>query len=100
MLPSGFNNNNNETRCYFNTTIQMLYFNIMFRRLILNVVRKNMINSLDINNNQFAPHYIFFCLKELQDIFGEIRLVGMKAIIRYDFFIVTNIRIAHQVDAV
>ena len=35
--PSGFINQENETRRYFNTTIQLLYCNIIFIQLILNI---------------------------------------------------------------
>ena len=34
---TGFINRENETRFYLNATIQLLYFNVIFRQLILNV---------------------------------------------------------------
>ena len=49
MKPPGFINNKNKTRCYFNATIQMLYFDILFRRLILNIDCDNINNCLDSN---------------------------------------------------
>ena len=33
----GFINQNNVTRCCLNATLQLLYFNVIFRQLILNI---------------------------------------------------------------
>ena len=54
--PPGFINQENETRCYFNATIQLLYCNFLFRQLILNIYCYTMMNCLNINNQQFFYH--------------------------------------------
>ena len=35
--PPGFISRENETRCYLNATIYLLYFTVLFRQLILNI---------------------------------------------------------------
>ena len=63
----GFINQENEARCYFNETIQLLYSNIIFRQLIPNIDFYTIMNSLDKNNKQFAHHYQnIMVVKELQ----------------------------------
>ena len=57
ISPPGLINQENETIFYFNATIQLLYSNILFRKLILNIYCYSMINSMDKNNRQFAHHY-------------------------------------------
>ena len=65
--PPGFINNKYKTRCYFNATIQMLYFDILFRRLILNIDCDNIMNFIDRNDEKFAYHYQkILIVKELQ----------------------------------
>ena len=45
--PPVFINQENETRCYLNSTINLLYFNVIFRHLILNIYCYNMMIGLD-----------------------------------------------------
>ena len=45
--PPGFINQENETRCDLNATFQMLYFNVLFRQLILNIDCYTMMIGLD-----------------------------------------------------
>ena len=45
--PPGFINLENETRCYLNATIQMLYVNVIFRQLILIIDCYTMMIGLD-----------------------------------------------------
>ena len=35
--PPGFINQENETRCYLNAMLQLLYFNVIFIQLLLNI---------------------------------------------------------------
>ena len=51
---SCFINQENETRCYFNETIQLLYCNVLFRYLILNIYFYTMMISLDKNSKFFS----------------------------------------------
>ena len=44
--PPGFINQENETRCYLNATFQLLYFNVLFRKLVLNIDCYTMLNGL------------------------------------------------------
>ena len=37
MTPTGFRNDQDESRCYVNSTFQVLFFNIFFRTLIMNI---------------------------------------------------------------
>ena len=43
----GFINRENETRCYLNATLQLLYFNVLFRQLVLNIDCYTMLNDND-----------------------------------------------------
>ena len=98
MTPTGFINL--KKRCYSNATIQILYFNFIFIRFILNIDCNNMRNSLDKNDNQFASHYQkILILKESQKCFGEMYLCGKKTFLSNDLFIVSNIRIYCQMNA-
>ena len=45
--PPGFINRENETRYYLNATIQLLYFNFLFRPLILKIGYYTMMIGLD-----------------------------------------------------
>ena len=42
----GFINQGNKTRWYLNATLQILYFNVIFRLLILNIDCYTMLNGL------------------------------------------------------
>ena len=97
--PTGFINQENETRCYFNRTIQILYYNVLFRQLILNIGCYTTMISLDKKNEPFVHHYQnIMIVKELQKSFGEIYLGGNKIIATDVFYIVANIRIYFQID--
>ena len=37
MTPTGFMNGQDESRCYVNSLFQVLFFNIFFRTLIMNI---------------------------------------------------------------
>ena len=51
MTPTGFRNDQDESRCYVNSTFQVLFFNIFYRTLIMNIdcdiMLTNIDNSLD-----------------------------------------------------
>ena len=67
--PPGFINKKNKYIYYFNATIQLLYCNIIFRKLILNIDCYTMMSCLDKNNKHFAYHYQkIMIVKELQKI--------------------------------
>ena len=93
ISPPGFINQENETRCYFNETIQLLYFNVLFILLILNVDCDTMMTYLDKNNKNISYHYHnIMIVKELQGKSGEMYLES-KTFSSDNFFTVNNIRI-------
>ena len=78
----------------------MLYFNVLFRQLILNIDCDMMMNYLDSNYENFYFCYQnLFIVKELQRNIDEMYLGGGNTIVSNDVFIMTNIRIDHQMDA-
>ena len=100
MTPPSFINKKNQTLRYFNANIKILYCNIIFRLLILNIDCNNMMNFLDRKNDKFASHYQnILAVKESHNYFGEMYLGGKKMIIYDDLIIVTNKRIYHHMDA-
>ena len=46
--PPGFVNQENETRCYLNSTYQHLYFNVLFREMVFKINCYTMLNGLKI----------------------------------------------------
>ena len=79
ITPLGFINQENETGCHFNSTNQLLYYNVLFRQLILNINCDTIMTCLDKSNKTFAYHYQkITTIKELQHCFGEIYLGGKK----------------------
>ena len=73
--PPGFINRENETRCYLNATIQLLYFNVIFRQFILNINVYTTMIGLDKNYLYFVHNYQEIMIrKELKNCFGEIYL--------------------------
>ena len=49
----GFVSQENERIYYFNSTIELLYWNVLFQQLILNIDFDTIIYSMYINNKQF-----------------------------------------------
>ena len=43
--PLGFINREDETRCYLNATLQLLYLNVLFRKLVPNIYYYTMLNG-------------------------------------------------------
>ena len=58
----------NETRCYFNATIQILYSNVLFRKLMLNIYCFTMIICLNNNIHYFYHYQKIMIMKELQKL--------------------------------
>ena len=90
----------NETRCYFNSTIQVLYFIILFRIFILNIDCNKTMNGLDSNGEKFDSHYQnILILKYLQKHFCEVHFGWGNNIVTDDLSTVTNIRIYRNINA-
>ena len=51
----GFINEENEMRCYFNSTPQLLYYNVLFRKMIININWYTMMISLDKKQQSIWP---------------------------------------------
>ena len=54
--PPGFINRENETRFYLNATFQLLYFNVIFRQLVLKINCYTMLNGLR-KKSIFCPYF-------------------------------------------
>ena len=76
--PSGFINHENETRCYINATIQLLYCKIIFRQLILNLDCYTVMYSLDRKSKQFYHHYQMIMIVEELQIFQKILTMNLE----------------------
>ena len=81
MTPTGFRNDQDESRCYVNSTFQVLFFNIFFRALIMNIdcdmMLRNLDNSLDDYNSHIQKIMI---LQVIQKMFSEMLIGGRKVV--------------------
>ena len=78
----------------------MLYLNVIFRQLILDIYCNMIMNGIDRNDEKFASHYQHILIvKELQKGFGEMYFGSKKTILSDNFFITTNTRINNHMDA-
>ena len=78
----------------------MLCCNVVLRNKLLNIDCDTMMDCLDRNNEKCSSRYQkIIIVKELEKI-GEMYLGHKKTIISDDIFIVTNIRIDYQMNAV
>ena len=76
--PPGFINLENETRCYLNATLQLLYFNGIFRKLVLKNDCYTILNG-QVKSQHFVHNFQkIVIMKKLQKQFGEIYLGGKK----------------------
>ena len=76
--PPDFINRENETRCYLNATFQFLYFNVLFRQLILNVDLYTRMNVQGKSQHFVHNFQKIMIMMDLQKYFGEIYLGGGK----------------------
>ena len=77
--PPGFINRENDTRCYLNSTFQLLYFNILCRELVFKINFYTMLNGPKRERQDFVHNFQnILILRELQKQFGEIYLGGKK----------------------
>ena len=97
--PPVFINKENETRCYLNSTFQLLYFNVLFRELIFKINCYTMLNGMKTESQYFVHNFQkIMILRELQKCFGEIYL-GEKKICTDMLFILAKIKTNCQMDA-
>ena len=93
LTPTGFINGKDESGCYVNSSFQVLFFNIYFRQLIMNIDCEKMINNFDDSGEHFRSYFEkIVILRVVQKIFCEM-LIGRRNFIYTDsFFDVTNIK--------
>ena len=74
LSPPGFINRENETRYYLNATMQLLYFNVLVRQLILNIDCYTMVIGVDKKTN------IFFIITKISWMWRSYRNVSVRYI--------------------
>ena len=63
--PPGFINQENETRCYLNSTFQNLYFSVLFRELVFKINCYTMLNGLK-RESQYFVHNLLKIMNKFQ----------------------------------
>ena len=86
MTPTGLINGQDESICYVNLSFKVLFLNIVFRQLIMNIDCENVIEHM-YNNEDDYRGYIqkIMILQVIQQIFCEI-LIGGKRNVDSDMF--------------
>ena len=85
MTPTGFMNGQDELRCYVNSSFQVLFFNIFFRTLIMNIDCKKNMENMDNSTDDYRGYI------QKMMILQEMLIGGRKIVNRDTFFDVTNI---------
>ena len=100
MTLTRFKNDQDESRCYVNSKFQVLFFNIFFRTLIINIDCGIMLTNLD-NSIYYHNGHIqkIMVLQVIQQIFCEMLIGGRKIVNSAKFFLITNIRTNVQEDS-
>ena len=81
MTPTGFRNDQDESRCHVNSTFQVLFFNIFFRTLIMNIDCDMMLTNLDNSLDYYNSHtQKIMILQVIQKMFCEILIGGRKLV--------------------
>ena len=92
MKPTRFINVQYESICYVNSSFQVIFFNIFFTRLIMNIdcekYREHMDNCKD-NYRGYIQKIVI--LQVIQNIFCGM-LIGRRKLLTVIFFSVANIR--------
>ena len=100
MTLTGFKNDQDESRCYVNSKFQVLFFNIFFRTLIINIDCDRMLTNLDNSIYYYNGHIQkIMVLQVIQQIFCEMLIGGRKIVNSANFFLITNIRTNVQEDS-
>ena len=93
MTPIGSRNDQDESRCYVNSTFQVLFFNISFRTLIMNIYCDIMLTNLDNSLDDYNGHIQnIMILQVIQQIFFEMLIGGRKIVNSDNIFLITNFR--------
>ena len=87
MKPTGFRNDQDESRCYVNSTFQVLFFNIFFRTLFMNIDCDRMLTNIDNSIDDYNGHIQkIMILRVIQQIFCEMLIGGRKIVNSDDIF--------------
>ena len=97
--PPYFIHRENETRRYSNITIKLLYCNVIFRPLILNIDCYNIMIGLYLKKNICPSLPQDHDCEIVTEIFGRIYLWGRGGINTDGFNIIANVRVDYQVDS-
>ena len=81
MTPLGFRNGQDESRCYVNSSFQVLFFQYIFRTLIMNINCDRMLINLDNSKDDYNGHIQeIMILQVMQQIFCEMLIGGRKTV--------------------
>ena len=84
MTPIGFRNGQDESRCYVNSSFQVLFFNIFFRTLIMNIDCERLLTNLDNSTDDYNGNLQkIVVLRVIQQIFCVL-FIGGKNIVNSD----------------
>ena len=93
MTPTVFINGKYKSRFYVNSSFQVLFFNIFFRQLIMNIYCEKFIEHINNSEDDYSGYVQkIMILQIIQQIFCEMLIGGGKIINSDMFFEVTNIR--------
>ena len=56
MTPIGFRTGQDESRCYVNSSFEVLFFNIFFKTLIMNIDYEKIKENLDNTTDDFRGY--------------------------------------------
>ena len=72
MTPTGFMNGQDESRCYANSSFQVLFKNIFFRMLIMNIDYGKVIEHMENSEDDYRGYIQkIIILQAIQKIFVE-----------------------------
>ena len=93
MTPIGFRNYQDESRCYVNSSFQVLFFNIFFKTFIVNIDCDRMLTNLDNSTEDYNGHLQkIMILQVIQQILCGMLIGGNKIVNSDGFFLITNTR--------
>ena len=79
ITPIGFRNGQDESRCYVNSSFQVLFLNIHLRTLIMNIDCDIMFKNLDNSTYDYNSHLQkIMILEVIQHILCEMLIGGKK----------------------
>ena len=79
MTPTGFINGQYELRFYVNSLFQVIFFNIFFRQLIMNIDCEKIIENLDNSEDNYRAYIQkIMILQVIQQIFCKMLIGGRK----------------------